>query len=48
MNVVGVILIVVLAGLVSWLAVDTTIYVVKKIKKSKTKQVEKDNTTEQE
>ena len=43
MNVVGIVLIVALAGLVVWLAIDTTIYIVKKAKLKKQQKVDKES-----
>lgn len=43
MNVVGIVLIVALAGLVFWLGIDTTIYIVKKVKLKKQQKVDKDS-----
>lgn len=43
MNVVGIVLIVALAGLVLWLGIDTTIYIVKKVKLKKQQKVDEDS-----
>lgn len=42
MEVVKVILLVVCIGLVTWLVIDTVLYVIKKVKNKKLKQVQKD------
>lgn len=43
MNVVGIILLVGLCGLVLYLAIDTTIYIVKKVKQKKQEKLNKEN-----